>query len=199
MKDLTGRRFGRWRVLRLSDRPKRGRVGPYWVCQCRCGIAKSVLSWNLTGGKSRSCGCLTKEATIKHGQWGNRIYNLWVGMLSRCKYPTASHYSQYGGLGVEVCERWQIFQNFYDDMGDPPSPRHSLDRFPNRRGHYEPGNVRWATMKQQNRNKDCVVLNEAKAAEIRALEGVLFQREIAEKFGVSRGMVGHILRGKAWA
>jgi hypothetical protein len=195
-----GKRFGRWKVLRFSQVIERKGVRyPMWVCACSCGTTvRSVLAWGLTSGKSRSCGCLAREQSIKHGQWGERIYDLWVGMLSRCKYPYASQYAQYGGRGIKVCERWRTFQNFYDDMGDPPSRRHSLDRYPNRHGDYQPGNVRWATMKEQSRNKDCVILDEAKAAEIRALRGVLFQREIAEKFGISRGMVGHIQRGKAW-
>lgn len=197
---MPGKRYGRWKVIRPSTAAEvRGRRGPMWVCKCSCGpVFRSVQAWNLTSGKSKSCGCLNKMVTIKHGQWGQRIYTLWVGVISRCKYPYAGHYHQYGGRGIKVCARWMYFGNFYDDMGDPPSRRHSLDRYPKRHGDYEPGNVRWATMKEQNRNKDCVILDEAKAAEIRSLRGILFQREIAEKFGISRGMVGHILRGKAW-
>ena len=194
-----GQRYGRWRVLRVAPiYVKRGVRYPRWVCKCSCGIVTSVLAWNLVSGKSRSCGCLVRMSRIKHGQWKTRVYSLWVGMLSRCKYPTVMHYREYGGRGIKVCERWKTFANFYDDMGDPPSRRHSLDRYPDRHGDYRPGNVRWATSKEQNRNKDCVILDEAKAAEIRALRGILFQREIAEKFRISRGMVGHIQRGKAW-
>lgn len=193
--DLTGRRVGRWLVLGYSHTNKHQAK---WRCRCDCGTERAVDAGNLLTAATLSCGCLNREANTVHGQWGKRVYNLWVGMFSRCKYPYAMHYSQYGGRGIRVCERWMTFANFYADMGDPPSPRHSLDRYPNRHGNYQPDNVRWATMKEQNRNKDCVILDEAKAAEIRALRGVLFQREIAEKFGVSRGMVGHIQRGKAW-
>lgn len=194
-----GQRYGRWKVLRASATyVKRGVRYPRWVCKCSCGIIKSVLAWNLASGKTRSCGCLSRMAAYKHGQWKTRIYSLWVGMLSRCKYPNVMHYREYGGRGITVCERWKTFANFYDDMGDPPSARHSLDRYPNRHGNYEPGNVRWATMKEQNRNKDCVILDERKAAEIRSLKGRLLQREIAEKFGISRGMVSRIHCDRAW-
>lgn len=194
--DLSGRRVGRWLVLGYSHTNKKHQAK--WHCRCDCGVERAVDAGNLLTAATLSCGCLNREACTVHGQYKKRIYRLWVGMFSRCIYPYAMHFDQYGGRGVKVCERWMTFANFYADMGDPPSLRHSLDRYPNRHGDYQPDNVRWATMKEQNRNKDCVILNEAKAAEIRALRGILFQREIAEKFGVSRGMVGHIQRGKAW-
>jgi len=88
-----------------------------------------------------------------HGMSGTRVYHIWAGMKSRCLNPKHCKYYMYGGAGISVCERWQSsFQNFYDDMGDPPSLQHSLDRYPNHSGNYEPGNCRWATKKEQMEN-----------------------------------------------
>lgn len=74
-------------------------------------------------------------------------------MKSRCLNKNHKSYPYYGALGVIVCERWLVFENFCKDVGEPPSPEHVLDRYPNRNGNYEPGNVRWVTVEVNNRNK----------------------------------------------
>lgn len=75
-------------------------------------------------------------------------------MKKRCYYSKTNDYARYGGAGVTVCETWRAsFTAFYRDIGPKPSPRHSIDRFPNRTGNYEPGNVRWATTKEQAQNR----------------------------------------------
>lgn len=92
--------------------------------------------------------------TIIHGHAANGLspeYICWQAMRQRC---ADIENGNYGGRGISICRRWDDFNNFYADMGSRPSKRHSLDRYPNRNGNYEPGNVRWATSKQQNRNKD---------------------------------------------
>lgn len=81
-------------------------------------------------------------------------YRVWRGMIKRCTFPLALRWDYYGGRGVKVCDRWLAsFADFLADVGPRPSDKHSLDRFPNNVGNYEPGNVRWATQKQQMNNR----------------------------------------------
>ncbi len=81
-------------------------------------------------------------------------YNNWKAMITRCYNPNADSYPKYGGSGITVCERWRgSFENFFNDMGEKPSPRHSIDRYPNQSGNYEPGNCRWATPLEQSANR----------------------------------------------
>src|ERR1700743_836023 len=81
-------------------------------------------------------------------------YRSWSALIKRCTNPSHERYCDYGGKGVLVCDRWRdSFANFLQDMGLKPSPAHTLDRFPQKEGNYEPGNCRWATTKEQNRNR----------------------------------------------
>jgi len=89
---------------------------------------------------------------VWHGMEGTPIYDAWAHMIQRCENPKNKYFAYYGGRGISVCPEWHKFPAFYRDMGDRPSPKHSLGRKDND-GNYEPGNCRWETSKQQMRNR----------------------------------------------
>lgn len=154
--DISGRRFGKWIVLRYAGT----RNGHWFACRCDCGKEITVHGGELRMKRSLSCG--HDGSTFKHGgkrRHGDqdRAYDTWVGMRSRCNNPTMPSYANYGGRGIRVCERWSEFPAFLADMGHPPSPEHSIDRI-NNDGNYEPSNCRWATAAVQRRNSRRVVL-----------------------------------------
>lgn len=159
-RDLTGQTFGRLTVLSFVGSIK---GHPTWDCSCSCGNTLRCTSGRLTSGNTKSCGCIKREVTgrlnLSHGcsRVGKRTpeYETWKSMVKRCTNPNDKFYHRYGGRGIRVCERWLGdggFERFLADVGHRPSKSHSLDRFPNGDGDYEPGNVRWATPTEQGRN-----------------------------------------------
>lgn len=167
--DLVGKTFARLTVLSCLGRRNDGRKNKvYWLCRCQCGSEKEVAEGLLIRGGCRSCGCLQREAASRtgsvtgrknatHGMCESTEYVCWKSMVGRCTCETAPAYRNYGARGITVCERWLDFAAFYEDMGPRPSPKHTLDRFPNAKGNYEPGNCRWATPKEQLRNRPSYV------------------------------------------
>lgn len=160
--DLTGQKFGRLTVLYESEKLSNGRR--MWVCSCDCGTTTNPVDGNsLRQGRSKSCGCLRKEAVRKtgkanktHGMSTTKIHGVWAGMKARCDNPNTKYFAEYGGRGIRVCELWHDdFLEFYGYVSRLPhygEPGYSLDRIDNN-GNYEPGNVRWATAKEQQNNK----------------------------------------------
>jgi len=158
---LNGQRFGHLLVIKYSY--SNSEYLPYWECLCDCGKISFCSSSTLKNGNSKSCGCLSTEMKIKrvttHGCTANGQttleYSSWKQMKNRCNNPNATCYDNYGGRGIRVCERWSGkdgFSNFFFDMGKRPTKNHTIDRFPNKDGDYEPGNCRWATRKEQSSN-----------------------------------------------
>ncbi len=146
--DISGQRFGRWTVLRYADKTEYGH--PRFLCRCDCGTKKTVLSQSLRRGMTTSCGCYGEQAPRTHGMSYSHIYKVWTEMKQRCRNPKDKYYPNYGGRGIKVCERWQLFENFYADMGEIPKG-HQLDRKDND-GNYCAENCRWATRIQQQNN-----------------------------------------------
>lgn len=90
----------------------------------------------------------------RHGLSGDPAYRIWCLMRQRCRDPNRKNWADYGGRGIRVCDRWEnSFENFLADVGPRPSRAHQIDRYPNKDGDYEPGNCRWATRTEQQRNK----------------------------------------------
>jgi hypothetical protein len=151
--NLTGKRFGRWKVLALH--PERDRTsGVLWLCRCDCGIERVVSRHALRTGDSKSCGCLRREMSKrpkKHGLSDSRAYRCWSAMKTRCFNSNQIGYANYGGRGIGIHPDWLDFENFYADMLDPP-PGLSIDRIDND-GDYAPGNCRWATPSVQAANR----------------------------------------------
>ena len=171
---------------RLTAQWPCGRVSKWktvvWLCSCECGSLARVRANNLRTGNTESCGCLTKEhinkirasataANTTHGMSKSPEYRSYHHAMLRCSNPNSHRFEDYGGRGIRFC--FVNFQEFYKEVGPRPKGT-SLDRI-NPDGHYEAGNVRWATSQQQARNKRCdrcVVLQE----EIKRLQTILAAR-----------------------
>jgi len=153
--DMKGLKFNKLLVLHRFDDPKYKHAS--WVCQCDCGKIVIVVGNNLRNGGTKSCGCSKGEYISKALSGLPSIYPLeyktYNQMLQRCNNENSTNYQHYGGNGISVCQRWiDSFENFMSDMGPKPSFEHSIDR-EDFNGNYEPGNCRWATDKEQNRNR----------------------------------------------
>lgn len=125
------------------------------VLRCNCG---KEFEANLRGVERENlgCGCRLRRGAPKHGntsRYGTTpTYSSWKAAKARCYNSNNKHYYRYGGDGIKMCDRWiNSFENFLLDMGERPEG-HTLDRFPNKRGNYEPENCRWATKEQQVNN-----------------------------------------------
>jgi len=149
--DLTGNNFG---FLTVISRVFKSTRGTFWECKCVCGNTTIVESWKLKSSHTKSCGCYVKEFCKTHGESEDRTkeYTAWAAMIKRCNNKTDPNYKHYGLRGIKVCDRWLKYQNFLADVGRAPSKELTLDRI-NNNGNYEPDNVRWATVSQQNYNR----------------------------------------------
>lgn len=153
--DLVDRRFGRLLVRsRASANTPSGQA--QWNCT------------DLRNMHTTSCGCFHTQITAAiadkhnktHGLTLDPVYGIWRNMLARCHNPKHKSFQSYGGRGIGVCQEWLRFDRFYSDFGHSrPSCNHSIDRWPNNNGNYEPGNVRWALpAEQQNNRRDTVLI-----------------------------------------
>lgn len=125
------------------------------TCDCSCGTKNVLVRIDGLRSKTRktsSCGCAQRDAVTTHGAWGNPLFTVWKGMMSRCYKPQDKRYSQYGGRGISVCDRWHNINIFIDDMSSSYRPNLQLDRIDND-GSYSPENCKWSTRTEQARNK----------------------------------------------
>ena len=132
---------------------------PRWNCVCDCGTSKVVIGGTLRKGTSTNCGCqrpvIAKLHHTRHGHatriGHSKTYQCWRNMRSRCLNPKNKDFKYYGERGIGICERWNSFDNFLEDMGEQPANL-TIERSDNN-GNYEKGNCTWATMAQQSLNK----------------------------------------------
>jgi hypothetical protein len=197
---LIGKRFGRLEVIGLDSVDKGN--NRRWLCKCDCGKEKVVLGVHLKDGTTQSCTCLRKELksfwNVTHGQSQKRTYGIWDGMRRRCQDPKNPQYKYYGAKGIKVCDKWQKFAGFFDDMGERPKGL-TIERIDSK-GNYEKSNCKWATMTENLRNRSCVKLDINKVGEIKKLynSGKFTQKEIGKLYGVNQDHICRILNNKKW-
>ena len=189
--DRTGQRFGRLTVIGLSERDHSPTRRHRWLAVCDCGKEKVANAWLLTQGHTQSCGCLARETLVArnttHGlsRAHSKAYRSWKDMRARCNNPNDSDYKDYGGRGIRVCERWDDFSAFYEDMGDR-LPGLTIDRI-DTNGDYEPGNCRWTDANTQANNK-----RSNRIVEYRGMEMTMMQ--LSRLCGVGVGTISYRLK-----
>lgn len=156
LEDVKGKTFGTWLVLEGFSRFGRA----YLRCQCSCGAVKEIREDSLLCGDSTMChACANRIGrNLKHGENRRKAetveYRAWSAMFHRCS-PTYKRPQDYFDRGITVCDEWSGeggYERFLEHVGRRPAPGYSLDRIDNNRG-YAPGNVRWATKVDQQRNR----------------------------------------------
>lgn len=149
VRDLTGQRFGKLRVIERAGSNKFGKVT--WRCICDCNKETIAIGNSLVNGHTKSCGCIKEPL---HGLCAKYLaeYNVWHAMLNRCYREGNDSYAYYGGRGIGVCESWrESFENFINDMGPRPEGM-SIDRKDSNKD-YGPDNCRWADWDTQCNNR----------------------------------------------
>lgn len=178
IKNITGETFGVLRVVSFAGVTPDAKRLALWNCACACGMEVIVAGAALRSGKRKSCGCLLRRhihaQTLQQTRHGccartavTGAWRSWKSMHDRCKANHKSHKSYYD-KGITVCDRWQVFENFYADMGDRPEGT-TLDRIDNSKG-YTPENCRWADAYTQANNRSSRRLYQAFGKALTLLE-----------------------------
>lgn len=189
--DLSG--FIGQKIARISiDSVVRVDGRTYFSCRCDCGNEKSIPYQGVIRGSVKSCGCLRSE--VNHGESGSPEYVSYRKMVERCYNSRDISFCSHGARGVTVFGLWLRrggFGRFLSYVGPRPTPGHSIDRFPNNNGNYEPGNVRWATKAQQNRNT-----RKSLRFVVCGVESSL--GDLCDKYGKPRGVVYQRVSTLGW-
>jgi hypothetical protein len=153
--DISGQRFGRLVAISRSHKANDRRW--IWACQCDCGKEHKANIRELRKGSTKSCGCYTGifigAFNMSHAETYGKLrglYRSWGDMRYRCSNENCHAYANYGGRGIKVCERWDSFENFMEDMRPTWEKGLCLDRI-DPDGDYEPDNCQWLTRSENSK------------------------------------------------
>lgn len=186
IKDLKDQKFGRLTVVSFFGVRKESAM---WNCRCSCGNELVVRSSSLRTGNTASCGCLHRDTAAKqgkfnktHGQTETRLYKIWDGIKKRCYNPNVKSWKRYGGRGITLTEDWLEFESFKSWAETSGYAANlSIDRIDNNLG-YCPENCRWATARDQSRNRNNCI-------RIWYKNSLRLLTEVAEDMGIKRDVL----------
>jgi len=200
---LIGQQFGRLTVKAFAGYSEDTKLNkPKWLCQCSCGNEVTVQTGNLTGGKTKSCGCFGREmaarANTRHGLYKHPLYPVWWAMKERCYNPDSQSYFLYGQRGITICDEWlEDFSNFYAwAMDNGYGAGLCIERI-NNDGNYEPDNCRWATRKEQARNTRRTRIKPEDLEKIK--KDPRSNHAVAQDYGVNASTISRIRTGSTWS
>lgn len=164
--DITGKSFGKIKVIGYLGRLANA---TWWLCECECGDRGPRRSQSLRDLSAQSCGCERQakiwESRGCHRKSKTKAYAAWANAIARCHNPRHKSYANYGARGITVCDEWRNnFLAFLDHIGEPGLKELELDRIDNNAGYF-PGNVRWATCSQNNKNRRDSIKNKKSVLE----------------------------------
>lgn len=193
LKDMTGFKFNGCEVISRKGSDKNGKA--LWEVVCFCGNSFITLGSSIRQKRAKSCGCSHKKAAKEmglnnktHGATKSRLYLSWKSMKARCFNENHKSYKNYGARGITICNSWSSsFENFEKwAVENGYKPNLTLDRI-DVNGNYEPSNCKWATRKEQGRNKTNNFLIEFNGE-------ILTLSEVAERTGKSRHVIKYKIK-----